>query len=288
MKRFKVIGLCLIAVFALAAVFASGAQAGEFGKCEKANPKKTGKYSEKSCETLAVPANTGKYEWVPYAGPPIATASFGGESSLKGGAGEIKCKRAFDTGEITGPKTNKEKFTFIECELLPFKFVCKNGETEIEGKKVPSLATFNLKTKLLDHGEKGPSGKEPAEKEVWNVIEAEEENVGFTGKGFFLAAFECGPGIPFEVTGSVSGVIPALFVSNPKLKKGKAEVFNPKFKKGKATYEEDYTAAGGEQDLTTTFFNPESKKVESGASIQEGTNNIAVPVLPKGLEILDL
>ena len=71
-----------------------------------------------------------------------------------------------------------------------------------------------------------------------------------------------------------------------KLKKGKP---GKKGKEGKPTYEEDYTELGGEQDLVTTFFNPETSKVESGASIQEGTNNVVDRnALEKGFEISSL
>ena len=105
---------------------------------------------------------------------------------------------------------------------------CKNAEVEIEegkGKtakkvKVGVIITYTLKTKLVDHGEKGPSGKEPAAKEVWNSLQSESAtNPSFAGPGPWMAAFECGP-VPFAVGGSVSGVMNATYVDG-KLKKGK-------------------------------------------------------------------
>jgi hypothetical protein len=288
MKRFKIVGLCLMAVFALTAIMASSASAGQFGTCIK--KKGAGNYEGKYCEKKAAEPGKGNSEWVPNAAA-IKTLSEGGASALKGGAGEIACKKGSNVDEITGATTNKELFTFHECTLKPFELPCKNAEIEIEegkGKnakkvKVGVINTYPLKSHLIDHGEKGPSGKEPASGEVWNVIEAEGMmNAGFTGPGPYLAAFECGP-VPFEVTGSVSGVINKEYV-NAKLKKGKV-------KAGKAikpTYKETYSKEGGEQDLLTTFFNPETMKVETGASVQEGLNEIAVESLPKGFEISSL
>jgi len=292
MKRFKMVGLIVVAVFALGAVMASGAQAGKFGTCVK---KASGNYTEKTCETLASPAGSGKYEFVPNV-KKIKFFSQGGESKLKGAAGEIVCKHGTDEGEIINGTENIDKFTFYECSLKPFELPCKNAEVEIEvgkGKtakkeKVGVIITFTLKSKLVDHGEKGPGGKkEPAEKEVWNSMQNNGElHPSGLGEGPWLAAFECGP-VPFAVSGSVASVIPAKYVSNPKLKSAK------KPKPGKAlkpTYEEVYSATGGEQGQVTTYFNPETSKVESGASIQEGTNLLGIEKaeLEKGFEILDV
>ncbi len=47
MKRIRIMGLCLVAAFALTAVIASGAQAGQYGVCGKAakvGKSYTGKY----------------------------------------------------------------------------------------------------------------------------------------------------------------------------------------------------------------------------------------------------
>jgi hypothetical protein len=288
MKRLRIVGLCLVAVFAFTALIASSASAGQFGTCVKGEKGKSA-YSDKYCSKLASPTNTGGYKWVPNAAP-IKALSEGGETKLKGGAGEIACKHGTNSDEILNATENKELFTFRECSLKPFELPCKNAEIEIEegkGKaakkvKVGVLKTYALKSHLIDHGSKGPSGKEPAPGEVWNVIEPEGENAGFTGPGKYLAAFECGP-VPFEVTGTVSSVVNHEYVA-AKLKKGKV-------KAGKAikpTYKETYSKEGGEQDLTTTFFNPETMKVESGASAQEGLNEIAIETLPKGFEISNL
>ena len=235
MKRFKVIGLCLVAVFALSAVMASGASAGQFGKCNKLKAKPyTGKYIGKYCEPKEAATakeieegKKNKYEWEPLA-KPVKIISEGGETKLKGVAGEIACKHGTDSGELLNATENVDTFTFYECSLKPFELPCKNAEVEIEvgkGKtakkeKVGVIVTYPLKSKLIDHGEKGPSGKEPAEGEVWNSMQWNGTlHPSAFGEGPWLAAFECGP-VPFAVSGSVSSVIPAKFVS-AKLKEGK-------------------------------------------------------------------
>ncbi len=55
------LGLCLVAVLALAAVAASGASGLEWGKCEA---KAGGNYTEANCKTKAKPKGTGGFEWL--------------------------------------------------------------------------------------------------------------------------------------------------------------------------------------------------------------------------------
>ncbi len=67
MKRIRIVGLCLVAVFAFGAIVASAAQAAgpEWGRCA---PQKKGKYTEGNCLTEAAQNKhgvyKGKYEWV--------------------------------------------------------------------------------------------------------------------------------------------------------------------------------------------------------------------------------
>jgi hypothetical protein len=65
MRRIRMVGLCLVAMFAIGALAASMAQAAspEWGRCEKT---KGGKYKEAACLTEATQKKgkyTGKYEW---------------------------------------------------------------------------------------------------------------------------------------------------------------------------------------------------------------------------------
>jgi hypothetical protein len=282
MKRFKIVGLCLVAVFALTAVMASGAQAGQWGTCGKAakeGKKYTGNYTDKLCSTKSA-TKEGKYEWVPNAAN-IPFTSEGGASHLKGAAGEIACEHGTDSGTLEGATKDTDVFKFFGCKLKPFELVCKSyGAAEGE------IVTNTLASLMIDNGEKGLSGKEPAAGEVWMQETAAGTHTDpVFGPGNWLADFECG-GIPFAVTGSVSGVVEKAYVE-AKLKAGKAgKEKKGKRSPGKPTIKVQFTEAGGEQDLITTFVNPlNENKVESGASVQEGVNEIIITPLPKGLEL---
>ena len=286
MKRFKVAGLCLVVILGLSAVMVSGAQAGQLGKCVKASKSGklyTGKYVDKYCKTHATEAEEkegkkNKYEWAPNSGN-IPFTSEGGATHLKGAAGEIACEHATDSGTYEGATKNTDTFTFTSCKLKPFELACKSYGA---GAGAGEITTNALASAFIDHGEKGLSGKEPVAGEVWE----QETAAGTTtdpvfGPGAWLVSFECG-GVPFAVSGSMSGVVEPSYV-NAKLKAGKA---GKKGKPGKPTFKEAFTEKGGEQDLTTTFVNPTKEdKVESGASVQEGTNEVIISPLEKGLEI---
>ena len=60
MRHVRMLGLCLVAVFAVAAIAASSASAlPEWGQCEA---KAGGKYSDRNCQTKAKKGK-GEYEW---------------------------------------------------------------------------------------------------------------------------------------------------------------------------------------------------------------------------------
>ncbi len=257
MKRFKMVGLCLVAAIALAGVMASAAQAGEIGACVK---QKGGKYEDKVCSKTATEAKKGKYEWVPAAG--LKYTSEEGVSHLKGGAGAITCQHSSDEGEFLNATENTDTFKYFECTLEPYGFSCQNTANPGE------IVTDVLTSHLLDHGEKGVGGKEPAEGEAW----IEYRRVVLHG---ILYEFEC-LGIPFKVSGSVSGTLNNLDIG---LKAGKPGKETKKGRKpGKPSFDETFSASGGEQDLNVTFFNPETDKEETGPAIQEGVNGVLLTV----------
>lgn len=154
MKRIKIVGLCLVAVFAFTALAATSAQAGQIGKCVKApkvNKKYTGKYTEKYCSTRATAkeeeeeGKKNKYEWVPNAGK-IPFTSESGESKLNSAAGAITCKKGKDTGEFIGANENRDTFTFEECSAEPAKGVvvpCQSNPA-VKGVIVTNLLTTHL------------------------------------------------------------------------------------------------------------------------------------------------
>ena len=215
-----------------------------------------------------------KYEWDPNSAN-IPFTSEGGASYLKG-AGEIKCEHDTDSGTFEGATRDKDVFRFTDCEVFPFGELCKSY-----GAEAGEIVTYELSSLLIDHGEKGLSGKGPAAGEVW----MQETNAGdhtdpVFGSGPWLASFEC-QGIPFVVSGSISGVVPKTYIE-AKLKAGKTRKDG---RPGKPTIKVEFTEKGGEQDLETTLLNPENDTVETAPAIQEGTNEIDISPLPKGLEL---
>lgn len=271
MKRMKLVWLCVVAVFAFSAFAVATAQAGEFGKCIelKAEAKLYhGEYTGKGCEEAtkvsaeetAKGGKKNKYKWEAVkAGSKIKYTSSGKSATLEGEAGDITCKKNTDEGEITGPKTDVDTVTFTECTLSVTKEACFSvGETH--SSKGGTIKTYLDNTKLIDHGEKGLSGDEPASGEVWTEFFEEGETEGFTGKGHFLAYFHClaeGSEIPFEVEGSVSGV-------------NKAKDLNKMSTAGETVF----SKTGGEQDLETTYFDPITSEVTTGKSVQNASDKI--------------
>lgn len=152
MKRIRIAGLCLVAVFAFSAVVAASASAEfpEYKTCIKAVPKNTGNFSDKNCSVKV--GGTGKYELGAWnQGKKLAFKGKNGVSTLDsyipeneatfwtGGTivGTVTCKSAKSAGELTGPKTSTVTVEFKTCAS--------------EGKKCTSPAAKSgvIKTKLL-------------------------------------------------------------------------------------------------------------------------------------------
>lgn len=166
MKRFKVVGLCLVAVFALCAVMVGSASAAspEYFTCTKAPVKNTGNYSGKECKESEKVAGTGKYErteWnkgkkVSFKGKNEGNPHnnivnpFGPEKKV-GEPGQIEgtttCEKEKVAGNVTGPKETKWKTEYKKCEALKTK--C-NTATFKEG----TIVTEELESTLvwLDSG----------------------------------------------------------------------------------------------------------------------------------------
>ncbi|MGP0103327.1 MAG: hypothetical protein ACLPUT_17110 [Solirubrobacteraceae bacterium] len=243
MSRIGIVGLCLAAALALAAMLAPAAQAGEYGRCvtaPKEGRKYTGRYTDKVCTMPATEAEReagkkNRYEWAPGPGPKPGYSSKSTTVVLEGGAGDITCRSSTDVGRITGPKTGEDQLRFSDCTTPTGS--CLPGPTE----------TKELETILVDHGELGLSGREPAAGEAWI------EYVSKSGPAGVLAEFTC-QGILFELTGSISGVVG-----------GNLDVAA---KKGTSTF----STHGGEQDLLSTFFNPFTSRLETGPAVIVAVN----------------
>jgi hypothetical protein len=148
MKRIRIVGLCLVAVFALSALVASSASAAlpEFKVCGKAakagKPAKyLGKYTNKECSKEASPAEItegkkNKYEreeWTKakkttFKGKNVDGTPHNnivdpfGVNSVKGEPAQVKgtttCTSEKVTGKVTGPKTETWSTEYKGCEAL--------------------------------------------------------------------------------------------------------------------------------------------------------------------------
>jgi hypothetical protein len=199
MKRIRIAGLCLVAVFAFSAIVTGSASAAapEYKTCIKAVPKNTGNFSDKNCSVAA--PGTGKYELGEWnQGKKLTFKGKNGESTLdsyvpeveaefwKGGTvvGTVTCKSAKSRGEITGPKTSTVTVEFKSCAS--------------EGKKCTSVSPAgkpgSIVTKPLTSilGLIGPEA-------VGSLVEAGNEGLNKS------AEFNC-EGLEISTTGSVIGV----------------------------------------------------------------------------------
>lgn len=166
MRSIRIVGLCLVAVFAFGAVAAASAMAegqptfNECKKLEKVGGKYTGKYTNKECTTEATPTEKtegkkNKYELV------AASGTFTGKSkatkivakSTTGVTEEITCAKDTVTIEIFPPSGFVEKVTLSKCKNSKGE-PCQNaGSEEIQveasgelfwinaGETVPGTAT---------------------------------------------------------------------------------------------------------------------------------------------------
>jgi hypothetical protein len=136
MKRFKITGLCVVAVFAVSLIVSAGASAAlpELGRCVKVE-RKTGEYGYPNCLKLA--AGKGSYDWLP---GPGALKKFEGTATLSttletASKVKIACSNGTFNGEFTGTKTETVTVDLINCEDVATKAKCQSNpanEGEIE------------------------------------------------------------------------------------------------------------------------------------------------------------
>jgi hypothetical protein len=133
MKRIRIVGLCLVAVFAMSAIASASASAEElsYKTCIKAVPKESGKFNDKACTVASKGGKKeGDYELGAWnAGKKTTFTGKNGVSTLDsyipeneatpwtGGTvvGAVTCKSGKSAGSITGPKTGSVKVEFKTC-----------------------------------------------------------------------------------------------------------------------------------------------------------------------------
>src|SRR6267154_1480269 len=147
MKRMRIVGLCLVAAFAISAIGASSSMAlPEIGRCVA---KAGGKYTDVNCTKKGTSSEPGTKEFVKNAVKKGFTSA-GGEGKLEGATGtEIKCTTQSATGEYlekgTTPSTKEVHNVvakFNGCSLPLFGVPCESKEhasgeivtTKLQGK----------------------------------------------------------------------------------------------------------------------------------------------------------
>jgi hypothetical protein len=218
MRHLRMVGLCLVAVFAMAAVVATSASAlPEFGKCA---PKAGGKYTDSNCTKKSTLKNPGTFEWVKATSLPNKTFRGEGGAGIlnviarwcvsgnengsertaaceaKGweeGAIRVECTSELAHGEVTGTKeVTNIAVKFSGCKLFG-SIPCSNAGVE-------QINVNTLKGKL------GYINK--AKKEVGIDLNPK------VAKGEF-ARFDC------------SGLTAVVVGADPKLKGESAPVYPP-------------------------------------------------------------
>ncbi len=135
MTRTRLLGLCIIAVFATVAGAAASASAlPEWGQCY---PSPGGKYEDSNCTRKAHPISThGHYEWrhgvditskdfTSAGGPSVLAASYTGGPMP--GLTEVECSSETATGEIAGTNQVKSvELVFQGCQVVPSGPTCSN------------------------------------------------------------------------------------------------------------------------------------------------------------------
>jgi hypothetical protein len=173
MKRIKIVGLCLVALFAFSAVAASGASAAEYFTCVK---DKGGAYSDKECSNN-VGAGKGKFERASAVGATYTSKTKTAVLSTPEIGGKVTCKKSTDTGKITGATTDEDLVTFVDCSS--------------EGKPCQNVG-----------GASGVIKTNPLLTKV--VSETETEFTSLSGREGIQAEFECG-GVVIKTKGFTIG-----------------------------------------------------------------------------------
>jgi hypothetical protein len=138
MKRINIVGLCVMAVFAMGAVLAASALAEEFpglGRCVEV-AKGTGKYTSSNCLNKDTDADE-NFEWEGGPGANSAFTSTGGLVELEAIDKEkIDCNKEIDSGTYIGESEAESVTVFQGCASIstatPCQSVGKSSEIETE------------------------------------------------------------------------------------------------------------------------------------------------------------
>jgi hypothetical protein len=230
MKRIKVVGLCLVAVFAFSAMVASGAQAATFKTCI---PMKHGEYTNSTCSTKSVKAHKGSFEIAPvstcvaqkhgeYTNSTCTTKSAkahkghfekasklgltasSGPAKLETpelGANNIECSASTSKGALTGPKTATFQTHFTGCKFVGIP--CHSGGPEATEEPPENILTNNTQATLIGPGgTTGGGGTVPAG-QVWAELVSIEHAP-------YQAELECPGAVAARTSGFLAGPLSPL------------------------------------------------------------------------------
>jgi hypothetical protein len=224
MKRIEIVGMSLVAMVAVAAMMAPGAQAAEVVSCvksskvpieyEKNGKKKTkliheGQYKNRKCTELA-PEKTGKYPG--YEGPEgkfqkgavgarftPASGTFRLKPKLELANGQVvQCASSAGTGEWTSSKTGTETVVWQECALVTEDV--KGESCTSAGWPPGQIETSPLVLRLISYPEELPGD---VSYEEGKVFVDSSVAAGYT----YYTEFACGPTASFRLLGNVAGAV---------------------------------------------------------------------------------
>ncbi len=268
MRRIRIVGLCLVAAFALTAFAASSASAlPEIGRCVA---KAGGKYSESNCNTKKT---GGGFEFVKNAvKKKFTSVSLPGKIQLEGAGGTaITCTHQEASGEYlekgATPATKEVHLvvaTFTGCEIPLFSAKCENTATEGE------IVTTKLKGPL-----EYISGKKTPSVVVGQALSPEVKKKGF-------ATFKCpsigvevyvgeGPEKGHETVIADVGTVNKMATTNTQTYKGTKGVQEPDHKEGSAVIDNLESSLSGpkgkfeksDQELNTEVINEEELELKA-------------------------
>jgi hypothetical protein len=202
MKRTRIVGLCLVAMFAMSTVVAASALAAEpeyhsCGKTAKVDKKYSGMYTSKLCSPAALSATKeGEYERVAPTKLPAKLKSTSGITYVYLSSREtdtvsetVECKKDKDEGHIINSREADLKITYEECEAVSGELTGAPCGT-VGAKKDTDIVTEPLVSKLvwLNEGETeigidiAPEAGKPIEKVLCGGIETAELLGSMVGK----------------------------------------------------------------------------------------------------------
>ncbi len=286
MRKTKVLGMGLVAAFALSAVIGVSGASATVGYYKCAAQKK-GEYTTSTCATKSVKAKKGKFELVPLStcvaqkkgeytnatcttksvkakkgkfekAPAVKLTATTGTATLATpafGPNNVVCSASTTTGELTGPKTAIEKAVFTGCEVLGLK--CKSaGPNSVPSSKEGEIDVATLSGTLLETGEAGSGFKKekPPAGQAWNQLITTGEH------GVYSSEFECG-----------GGAVAIRTTQNPSVGSALSGLTLPVNKAPSTTGEVVFNAENAEQALLTQTLSGGEWVPPTGAPSTETT-----------------